>query len=678
LFVSGKIFYLAQSFKMNLTIMQTSLLKGSLVALFMGISTIYAQIINTNTASQLCQGDTITVVFSVTQNLNTGNIFRVELSDPNTVNFSGNFIELTPLAGTSVGGYAMDAVVPATTTQGLYAIRVTGSDPVTVGDTVLNIIVGRKPIADITTFGSFTINNIARFCNGDSVLLVGPPPPMGESHSYRWFDGGVQIPGATNDTLVVRNTGLYSVEVTLGLCSKRSKDTLINMLTLPNLVTPVQTPGAIILSPDSIRVCAGTAAVFRGPPAGAGQNFAYQWLTDTIDSLGAFVLAPMPADTNRNLSTTEPGRYRLVITETTGNCSDTSANYYVVVDSLSGANLVNRPFPGQTTSSLNLCPEDSVFLTLDTTNANWTYQWQISFPIGAPFVTVPFTDPSVVVDTGLVGDSVQVRVIITNGACTDTTNILQINFIAKPTVTIAQGDSIGVCPGDSVLLVAQGTALSYSWNGGLFLQPAIYATSPGTYVVRGIGVNQCDNYDTIVVFLFTPTANAGPNQTVTPGTTVELNGSGGTGFYWFADKPVTFSNPQAATTFTEPTADTTTYYLLVMDGNGCFAIDSMQVFIVNPDPNARFANVMNLITPNGDGLNDVWNISEVMGVDACEVTILNRWGAEVFFSNNYQNNWGGTTTGGDDLPDGTYYYILQCNDEIRLKGAVTILRNELR
>jgi len=41
----------------------------------------------------------------------------------------------------------------------------------------------------------------------------------------------------------------------------------------------------------------------------------------------------------------------------------------------------------------------------------------------------------------------------------------------------------------------------------------------------------------------------------------------------------------------------------------------------------------------------------------------------------YTNNWGGTTDGGARLEDGTYYFVLSFDNEIRVKGPVTILNN---
>jgi gliding motility-associated-like protein len=70
--------------------------------------------------------------------------------------------------------------------------------------------------------------------------------------------------------------------------------------------------------------------------------------------------------------------------------------------------------------------------------------------------------------------------------------------------------------------------------------------------------------------------------------------------------------------------------------------------------------VPNVFTPNGDGVNDALVIPCLQNFPNSTITIFNRWGDEVFSTNNYQNNWEGTYNGGF-LPDGTYFYILQVN-----------------
>ena len=67
--------------------------------------------------------------------------------------------------------------------------------------------------------------------------------------------------------------------------------------------------------------------------------------------------------------------------------------------------------------------------------------------------------------------------------------------------------------------------------------------------------------------------------------------------------------------------------------------------------------------------------SGITAGDDCEFTVYTRWGTPVFNQEVYNNAWGGTTDGGSALEDGTYYFVLTHNNEIRVKSAVTILNN---
>ncbi|MCX7550473.1 gliding motility-associated C-terminal domain-containing protein, partial [Xanthomarina sp. F2636L] len=75
-------------------------------------------------------------------------------------------------------------------------------------------------------------------------------------------------------------------------------------------------------------------------------------------------------------------------------------------------------------------------------------------------------------------------------------------------------------------------------------------------------------------------------------------------------------------------------------------------------------NISKAVTPNGDQWNEYF---EVTGIEDCgfviDVKIFNRWGAMIYESGNYQNDWNGTASkasigGADKVPNGTYYYIL--------------------
>jgi gliding motility-associated-like protein len=86
-----------------------------------------------------------------------------------------------------------------------------------------------------------------------------------------------------------------------------------------------------------------------------------------------------------------------------------------------------------------------------------------------------------------------------------------------------------------------------------------------------------------------------------------------------------------------------------------------------------------LITPNNDNLNERLIFSGLYQYPNNKLIVFNRWGNEVFSQNNYQNEWRGRTavgTTGDELPDGTYYYVLTIAGKSALKGFVEIRKGK--
>ncbi|MEW5677551.1 gliding motility-associated C-terminal domain-containing protein, partial [Flavobacterium enshiense] len=80
------------------------------------------------------------------------------------------------------------------------------------------------------------------------------------------------------------------------------------------------------------------------------------------------------------------------------------------------------------------------------------------------------------------------------------------------------------------------------------------------------------------------------------------------------------------------------------------------------------------ISPNNDGLNDNWNLD---GMNARKVSIFNRYGATVYeHGSGYTNQWYGQSKGGDELPDGTYYYVIEAGDGSTKSGWVYINREQ--
>ena len=113
------------------------------------------------------------------------------------------------------------------------------------------------------------------------------------------------------------------------------------------------------------------------------------------------------------------------------------------------------------------------------------------------------------------------------------------------------------------------------------------------------------------------------------------------------------------------------YPLEVEDLNGCIAKDSVKV-----EPLNRSCLVIpNAISPNGDLINDVWNIGNIHLYPEAEVKIFNRWGVSVWTSEKgYPRPWDGTREG-RDLPVDSYHYIIDLHNGDRpMIGTITIVK----
>jgi large repetitive protein len=105
------------------------------------------------------------------------------------------------------------------------------------------------------------------------------------------------------------------------------------------------------------------------------------------------------------------------------------------------------------------------------------------------------------------------------------------------------------------------------------------------------------------------------------------------------------------------------YTITVLDANGCTYTETI---VINSD--CMFPNG---ISPNGDGFNDTLNLNSCNVVN---LEIFNRYGTKVNSFINYTSQWDGTTSSGQELPDGTYFYVAQISDGTVKTGWVYVNR----
>ncbi|MFY9311210.1 MAG: PKD-like domain-containing protein, partial [Bacteroidia bacterium] len=207
-------------------------------------------------------------------------------------------------------------------------------------------------------------------------------------------------------------------------------------------------------------------------------------------------------------------------------------------------------------------------------------------------------------------------------------------------------------------------------NEILFDTLSIPATTTYEFMLEANGCIDTTVYELVVtVDPYSLNVDAGADVSVNYGSSVSLQGTGGTTYSW---APITgLNNPNASNPEAAP-LETITYTLTVTNGQGCVGIDTVTVTVV-PDPTLIISSIM---TPNGDGKNDTWIIVNIENYLNTEIIVVNNQGQKVYTSSNYQNDWDGTYNG-KQLPDGTYYYFLKfaTGDKV-YSGALTIFRDK--
>lgn len=678
--------------------------------------------------ASICTGDSLTITLSVsgyvpTLFTNSFNVFMTpgdalsaDFTDPATEELPIAKWEAVPDQATAPldtnndGTKQLKVVIPeAISANGTYSIRLESTDPATISNIFEVDVNVTIPATIDTIIGGFdniyTPADTADWgrCVDDTIILVANP-----GFNYQWYLNGVPVrnaqPGRTDDrrdTLLVYAPGDYYVEVSSGpVCPGESDHILINnyvpspIITFVNPVSLEQPWIEIVDDPanlliDSVQFCESDSVMLFGQaPVIPGETYTYQWYKDSVNQFGIDTLIPIAGAMDDTLALTAGimagslnGNWMevyLEVTEVNTGCVTLGQQpKWIFMDTIPDTEISSIPWPGETSAPTTICVEDSVRLMSDVVGGpDWEYQWEVQYPLGGSWAAIPgSTSPELKVDTGLIPDSAMYRLVINNLTCTWFTTPIQVNIVQKPFFRFLPSDSVAICDGDSVLVAINGNALQYDWSDG-FIGTSQYMTAPGNYWVRATGVNQCVYYDTLIVYPLVVVADAGPDQTIGIDEDVQLGASGGVTYYWYANEPVYFSNPRDPNTLTRPVKDTTKYYVEVTAANGCTGIDSMMVYVEDPfsgQPN--LSNVQNVMTPNGDGFNDALDLSEVIRADGCDLTILNRWGSQVYYEENYSNGWSGTNSGGDELPDGTYYFLLTCDDEVRFKGPITLIRN---
>jgi len=239
-----------------------------------------------------------------------------------------------------------------------------------------------------------------------------------------------------------------------------------------------------------------------------------------------------------------------------------------------------------------------------------------------------------------------------------------------------------VCLGDSVLLTAYGGDV-YQWNpAGAVASPnsattLVYpVTNPTVYevVINNVACNLTDTVRTSV------TVNPPPDITVTKSNdvdciigTAKLLATGGNEYEWTPSASLT--NAHIPNPIALPSASTI-YHVQVTTTSGCSGVDSIAVDVTTGGSISNGYAVPSAFTPNHDGINDCFGVQTWGAVTDLKFYIFDRYGTQVFFTNNPGVCWDGTTNG-KEMPPAAYVYLITAKTvcgSISRKGTVVLIR----
>ena len=172
----------------------------------------------------------------------------------------------------------------------------------------------------------------------------------------------------------------------------------------------------------------------------------------------------------------------------------------------------------------------------------------------------------------------------------------------------------------------------------------------------------------ITVWPHPQVSSGSPEIFVLDGFSATINASASGNQLSFLWTPSIYLDNNTLLTPTTTPHQNTKYTITATDINSCTNTDTVFVKVL------FVPSVPNAFSPNGDGVNDKWEIKYLNDYPDCIVQIFTRTGQMVFQSVGYATKWDGTYNG-TPLPIGTYYYIIQPKrGRSTMSGSVTIIR----
>jgi gliding motility-associated-like protein len=515
--------------------------------------------------------------------------------------------------------------------------------------TIATVVVNPQPLAPSAAD--------IEICSGSDVILTATGSGTGDLVFYdvsntevgRFTMSAGNTTGTFNAGALAIGNYVYYVAEDNGDCSSALTAINVEVKQLP------VAPTALNDSP----VCEGEI-VFVQASTVAGAVYNWTGPNGFSSSLQNFSLT--------NITTAEAGVYTVNVS--IDGCVSANGSTTVTVNPA-------PVFTGSITSNSPLCEYETLNLAAPTASGNIAYLW--TGPLGFTATGQNISIPTVS-ETDNQG-FYNVSVIDGVTGCTSAPLSTLVMITSLPDGGMASNNS-PVCDGaNATLSVQEVFGATYNWSGPNGFsstdREAIVSVSnidTGLYTVT-VTVNSCSStYDTYVSMYPKPTIIASPDTTIEVNQSLQLFATGAVQYRWTPGDYLDFTtifNP----VMTPDMIGSYTYTVIGTSIYGCDNSEEVEVTVVPEVIDPADVRIVDLFTPNGDGINDTWIVDYLQQASIGNYTlqVITRAGLEVLNTQNYSNDWDGTYNG-QPLPDGTYWYIITQDDGTVLKGAVTMKR----
>jgi gliding motility-associated-like protein len=486
----------------------------------------------------------------------------------------------------------------------------------------------------------FTLGPDITTCVNNSVQLNAVVDPgAGTNYTINWTPAtSLSNPNIVNPIVRPSADQTYIVKLTpAGVSACATYDTLrVNVL-----------QGYTFENPDTA-ICKGASIPVR---FNGDTRYTYTWtpaigVTDV--NIGNPVITP---DTSRTY----------VLTATYPGCRDSVKSLYVDVQPI--------PLVYAGVDQI-ICYGDTVHLdaaqALPATYPNYTYSWS---PAGS------FNNPARLnpIFTGY-QTTTTILTVTTPAGCTALDSA---TYTVVPTSFLTVSADTAICPGDSAQLRVGGPYRSIAWGTNTYISdtlsanPYVYPITTSTYTLTGRDSNFCLDTASVVVVVRPGALISLPDSvTIFPGETYAINPAGnGLYFSWFPQGGLSAAN--IANPIASPAVNTR-YYVTATTEAGCSVRDSIDVNVSLDS----YVDVPNAFTP-GSAPNALFKLVRRGNVKVNSFKVFNRWGAQMFSTNNPDEGWNGQLNG-QPQPMGAYVYIVDVitptGRHFYKQGSVTLIR----